>query len=576
MKKYRRTKKVSLEGLQLKKRVGRNRRRAKFVGIILLLATLAVAVAVAILPMLSGAVVTLKITDFWKAFKGVDLKSVDGLTEFVVAVIYGLMLLGVIWNALRAIGKLKKLFRKKGTKKEGFNHSANAMNALGDIFSGSFAVVLVGYFLINIICKDAKVEGYWLLILLGGATFIHLFTSVIGAKICYFDIMDENRIVEERRQVGRFAPFFRNVLQLAAVFGIMYFLLQANAKSAILTQFIDPKVADLFKGDINVLIVGLVQVVALLCVFVLAKHATAITEYNIDGTYGHGMKNFRVFSFFTVLTAGGAVVCKKFLLKESAWDTNLLIVAAIALVMFIIELMMRKLPKLPGEKTKKEKKADDSISLDEMANATVEEAPAPAPVENKKKSKKEKKAEKKAMKEAQQAQPQSQVVATLPQQAAGTTQIVCPIPQQVAQTTSTPAPQAAQQAPVQVHVQQPQAQPYPYMQPYYYPVAVPQPQVQQQPAPAPAPSVHILPIVNWRPEDTAAQAPAAAPAPVAVPQAPVEEEEEQAEVMERVEGPRVEVNCPNCGKRLRVNSGMPYHRCPACDRVFAIRGKSGK
>ncbi len=553
MKKYRKTKKVTVEGLQLKKRVGRNRRRAKFVGFILILAIIALAAAVAVLPMLTGAVVSLKAMDFWKAFQKMDLKSAEGLTKVVVAGLYGLMLLGLVINVLRALGKVKKLHKKKGTKADGFNHSAYAMHDLGKIFSGSFAVIILTYFLISLICKDAKPEGMWLLIVLGAGVVIHLFTGVVGGKISYFDI-DENQVVEQRREVGRFAPFFRNVLQLGAVFGIMYFLLQANAKATILTQLIDPNVASVFSGmALGNLIVTVAQIVAVLCVFVLVKHATAITEYNIDGAHGSGMKNFRVFSFFVFLAAGAVVACKYLLLKEKELDMNLLIVAGIAFAMFIIELIMRKCPKLPEEKGKKEKKEknpDDHIALDSMSAAKLEEKG--------RKSKKEKKG-----------QEQVQAPATVPQQP------VYPVypPMQAAPQQMPPQGYAPQGYPM------PQPQPYPYMyypQPYY-PVAMPpvqqvQPQVQQQPA------VHILPVMNFKPEEpvAAVATPAAVvePAPVKVEQEPVEEEEAPEE--KSFDGPRVEVDCPHCGKRLRVNSGAKYHRCPVCDRVFALRGKTEK
>ena len=31
------------------------------------------------------------------------------------------------------------------------------------------------------------------------------------------------------------------------------------------------------------------------------------------------------------------------------------------------------------------------------------------------------------------------------------------------------------------------------------------------------------------------------------------------------------VRCPRCGKLLLVKEVSPYHRCPACDKIFEIR-----
>ncbi len=562
MKKYRKTKKVTVEGLQLKKRVGRNRGRAKFVGTILLLATIALTVAVAILPMLSGTPVALKATSFWKAFKGMDVKSAEGFTKVVVAGLYGFMLFVLLINVLRSLGKIKKLGKKKGTKTDGFNHSAYAMHDLGKLFSGSFVQILFTYFLINLICKDAKPEGMWLVIVLGAAAVIHLFTGVLGGKISYFDIED-GKVVEQRREVGRFAPFFRNVLQLGAVFAIMYFMLAANAKSTILAQFVTLSVGSVFGGlGMGQLLVSVAQLVAVFCLFILAKHATGITEYNIDGAHGSGMKNFRVFSFFVFLTAGAAVACK-FLLTDKTFDLNWTIVAAVAFVMFIIECIMRKMPKIPGEaKAKKEKaNSDEHITLDDMSANFVDQ-----PVT--KEDKKSKKNKKEKGKDAQ-------------AQSAAVNQPMYPTPAPMPAPAPAPAPHYV------VHgqsypTQQPAPTPYPYAPYYpYYPVAMPPmqaPQAPQAPQAQTAPAVHILPIVNLQAENQAAATSAAAttPAPVAPAQAPAVEQTPVEEQEEREAGPRVEVNCPLCGKRLRVNSGAKYHRCPACERVFAIRGKESK
>ncbi len=547
MKKYRKTKKVTVAGLQLKKKVKGNRGRAKFVGFILLLATIALAVAVAILPMLTGAAVSLKITEFWEAFTSLDFKTNEGLNSFVVALLYGLMLLGVIINVLRSLGKLKGLYKKKGTKADGFNHSGYAMNAMGKIFSGSFAVVLVTYFLINLLCKDAKPEGYWLVILLGTAVLVHLFTGVLGAKLSYFDFEGE-QLVEQKREVGRFAPFFRNFLQLCAVFAIMYFLLKANTENAILSPLVSTDPMAAFRGEWNNLIVTIAQIVAVLCVFVLAKHATAITEYGIDGAHGAGMKNFRVFSFFLFLAAGAAVLCNSalFIKEDAELDINLLIVAAIAFVMFVIELIMRKMPRLPEQKVKKEK-GDDSIHLDDAtANAelpqTFEELVAMSERKN-----------------GQASVPVYPPMAPLPVKSGAVKDVQGQSLPYVMQTYYPVMMPSAQQAPAQ-----------PTM-PAVYPIMMPS--VQQAPAQQAAPTVHILPVVNLNSaQQPATPAPAPAPAP-----APVKEEtEEVEEEVVVVDGPKVEVDCPFCGKRLRVNSGAKYHRCPVCERVFAIRGKSGK
>ncbi len=507
MKKYRKVNKMTTEGLQLKKTVMRNRARAKFVGFILLLAVVGFAVAAAILPMLKGTAVTLTIVKFWKGFQKISFKTSESLTKLVVTVLYALMLLGLIVNVFRALGKLKKLNKKKGTKEDGFNHSAYAMHEMGKIFSGSFLIIIMTYFLIYLANKGAQVNGLWLPIVLGAGVVVRLFTGVIGGKIRYFDF-EGDELVEQKREVGRFAPFFRNVLQLVGVFAMMYFLLCANGQSPILSQLITKKFVSVSTKNLGTLIVTVAQLVAVLCVFVLAKHATGIAEYSIDGARGSGMKTYRVFSFFVFLAATTAVVAKILFINKNQIDLNLTIVAAIALANFVVEIVMRKLPRDFAEKTGEEGIAIDETKMkgegDEQANGdeTVLYPPVP-PV------------------------PQIPGMPTMP-------------------------------APVQGGTNN-----FVYM--VYYPVVMPMIQAQG--------GVHMLPIALTADNQAKlglANETLGLPAPVEN----EEEEEDEQEVVEKKDGPRVEVDCPFCKKRLRVNSGAKYHRCPACDRVFAIRGKA--
>ncbi len=495
MKKYRKVNKMTGEGLQLKKAVTGNRARAKFVGFILLLAVVGFAVATALLPMLKGTAVTLTVTKFWEGFQKMSLKTSEGLTKLVVTGLYGLMLLGLIVNVFRALGKLKMLNKKKGTKEDGFNHSAYAMNDMGKIFSGSFLVTITAYFLIYLASEGVSVNGFWLPIVLGAGVIIRLFTGVIGGKIKYFDFEGEE-LVEQKREVGRVAPFFRNLLQLAGVFSMMYFLLCANEQAPILSQLITTEFVSVLTDSVGTAIVTIAQVVAVLCVFALAKHATGIAEYGIDGARGSGMKTYRVFALFTFLATATAIVCKFVLLEQTRLDVNLTVVAAIALFGFVVEIVMRKLPREFAEK----QVGEEGISLDDA----------------------------KLKEEEEQTEDEETVVYPLAQPSG------LPVQGVVAQSNGNP-----------VHT-------------VYYPVMIPVLQGQ---------GVYTLPAaVNPETQVKPESETHSLPAP--------EEEEYEQEVVKKKDGPRVEVDCPFCQKRLRVNSGTKYHRCPICDKVFAIRGKA--
>ncbi len=374
MKKYRKTTTLTSRGLYLRKRIARNRGRAKFIGFLYLLATMALTAAVVWFPLLTHDMVSLEITKFWEIFKPATLKTLrlsntDLLYQVVVTGLYALMLFGLVINALRALGKLGWLFKKSANKSYGFNRNVYAMEDLGKIFSGSYVLVFFTYFLIAIMCKNwngtsCQIDKFKFLAVLGGGIFAHFFCGIVGAKVRYYDF-DQQGIVEATRVVGRFAPFFRNLLQLACVGALMYFYLKITTLNTIIPNLLSKSGLEAFIKDMPGLIDAAAQVALILCLFVLAKHATATTEYNFDGVHGSGMKNFRVFAFFTFLIAGGVIGYGYLMVKDYEHDANMLYVGAIAFAMFVVELLMRKMPKFPTDK--KSREFEEEFSIEEIS-----------------------------------------------------------------------------------------------------------------------------------------------------------------------------------------------------------------
>ncbi len=382
--------------------------RSKHVGGLYIIAIVAFA-AVAFLPLMVHDLAPIGVMEFWKVFKDIDVKSADGIVKLANSVIYAVMLLIVVINALRALAKIGKLCKKKGNREIGFNSSIYAMEKLGNIFSGSLGTVICAYFLIAILCGNAQLNPLCLIVL-GAGALLRLALGYWGAKAAYYDVED-TEIVVVKREIGRFAPLFRNLLQIVAVFAIIFFFLRANTLNTLIAPLMEKNGIKNYvtNGDVMTYISIALQLLVVLCTFVLVKHATAITEYNMDGTYGKGMKTFAFFSFFVLVFAGGAVACRKFLgqatfeefagsfkvVANKDLDVSMLIVAAIALVMFIVECIMRKMPRHAEdvkEKVVKEREpeytfaaiieAQDRMNAElaarEAANAA--NAPAPAPV----------------------------------------------------------------------------------------------------------------------------------------------------------------------------------------------------
>ena len=360
------------KGAELKTRVARTRSRAQFVGIIYLISIVALA-AIACFPLFDvskQANAPLGVFEFWKAFmpESFTLKTRTGVKTFVIATLYAVMLLVMLINVVRAGSKLTWLYKKKVSKTYGFNRNVYAMDDLGKIFSGSYAILLITYFAVAIICRVAYPNLLMYLTFIVGA-LVHVFAGVVGGKASYFNV-EEGQITEDARVVGRFAAFFRNVLQLVAVFVMMDYFQKFNILCAVSANTFD-KVS--VGGKMVAYIPAASQLLAALCMLPLIKHATATTEYNIDGVYGAGMKTFRVFCFLLCGVLGAGVVAQYLIgsvvyanvdgamvaqvVKSANWDA--VIVVGIAFVMFLVEVIMRN---MPGHKKAKRKGNDEGSS----------------------------------------------------------------------------------------------------------------------------------------------------------------------------------------------------------------------
>ncbi len=329
----------------IRKRIARNRRRAKLSGLLYLVGVLVLA-ATACFPFLVHDLAPIGVLAFYQAFLPANLKGVmqdqNKLVALINSVLYALMLLVVLVNALKSLGKLRWLFKKRGSKAYGFNRNVYAMEDIGNYFSGSFAMIICTYVLIALFCGKFAINLLGLIVLAGGVV-IHLLAGFMSAKSGYYDIQ-RGEIVECQRQVGRIAPMIRNLVQLVAVAAVIFFI-DYEGLGEILPTLTSLEGIQNLMSDMNTLLVFAAQMVAILCLFVLVKHATGLAEFNIDGAYGEGMKNFRIFSFFLLIAAGGAVAIKLAMIMPGTLDIKLLIIAGVGLVTFIVELVMRNMPK---------------------------------------------------------------------------------------------------------------------------------------------------------------------------------------------------------------------------------------
>ena len=585
----------------LRKRVKKVHSKAKFVGMLYLLGTLAMA-AFACLPTLTIGGTELWVLNFWQPFKGI-LKPERDILAIIVAVLYAFVLLTGVINLLKSQGKLSWLTKRTSKRANTYNRNMRAMDDMGKIFSGSFAAIINFHLLIYILQPaDTQIKlTLYSYAMLAVGLVIHFLAGVIGGKVSLFNISGPNgNVEEEKRTCGTFVYFFRNLIQVAATGAIVYFFVPVctlNQTVATLLAKGNP-----FSGDImkTVLPVAL-QALLVLWILVLVKHSTASTEFNRYGIEGAGMKNYRVFSFLTVLTAGGAFALEYLATKAFAGVAlKYLIIAGVAFVAFLVDCIFKSKTKDGEEEEQPEAPQFAPYPMNAPAGQTVVYAPAqnsapayqpiyipvyyPYPMHN----------GGMPAYPATMGEPAPAPVSPYANSAVSARPAPSPAPSYLKPTPS-PATQAAEgknevrktrreikdrdamlkrekaAAKQNKKIAKKNAkkdkrltkQEESFVKKTAV-TAVEMPPQAEVPAPAPVTDIAALGVV--------AGMPAVAPAPVMpapVVETPVEDEIKEITSID----PKKEwkVRCPRCGKELMVSERTPYHRCPSCDKVFQIR-----
>lgn len=383
-------KRIQSKALLLKKRVRTIQGRAKTAGMLYLLGIVLMAVAGAVLTLVTNTVVSgskfaeMPIINAYKSivalFKGGIANVIKDAVLFsstISLLLYVIMMLALIINVFRALAKLGWLFKTKASYTYGFNRNMYAMDDLGKIFSGSFAaIILTNLWRVLFLPIDSKITlfGY---VVFGVGIFFHILCGLIEGKVTLFTTGE--KIDEVDREQGLFVYFFRNLIQVAVVSVIVLFFIKESVFCEVFIAMMDAlftKNMGWFGSHLWYVIRFALETFAWIWVMIMIKHATASTEYNREGKYGKGMKNFTVFSMFAFIFAAALLVFKLlgFGLVEGetkGFSIPLLITAIAALVGFISDLIFKS----------RKKKADPETT--ENPEPVVEQqaaAPMPMPM----------------------------------------------------------------------------------------------------------------------------------------------------------------------------------------------------
>ncbi|MBO5239844.1 MAG: hypothetical protein J6B56_00290 [Clostridia bacterium] len=343
MAKKTRTSGASQRYAYMKQRITKMQGKAKAFGFLYLLATIALA-ALACMPLIiweESIGVKLGVMEFWTVFtklgEGIQGKEL----ELIVAVIYGLMLFALVVNVLRSVFKLGWLFKKKASRLYGFNRNMYAMDDMGRRFSSSFAVIVCAHFLLMLILGEGTLQPT-AFVALGVGVFFHFACGIPAGNVSLFNT--ENGVIEQRRELGNFSPFVRNLFQLIIVAGVAYFFLGcAQIRSTLDLLLAENGLTDLM-ADPLALITPALHLLILVLWIGMVYYATGTIEFDPDGAEAAGRKRFLALSVLLLLCAGGAFAYGQFV-AQTAVHQNVIIITAIALVAVVLELVLIKCPK---------------------------------------------------------------------------------------------------------------------------------------------------------------------------------------------------------------------------------------
>lgn len=350
--------------MSLKKSMTKTRRRACWSGLLYLLGTIGFA-AFAIFPLVGMPLINSPLLDFSfsglkSAIAGFDFKSV----AFWNAVLYCILVLATVINVFRALRRLGWLFKKKGSRVYGFNRPAYAMEIMGERCTGSFAAIVLTYLFMSVLAGlDVSLltmnDVFYLLLAIVVGTLIQILSGIYGCKTSFFVPRAEAEIVEQKSEARPFIALLCNLVQVAGSFAVMYFFLKESTIHVTVDKVITEGFSAL-TADIMTLVSFILQMLTMFFVMGLVKHATGITEYNAVGLHAPNMKRARVLAAFTlILSAGTWAVYYVGKPAEEELVYGFLIIAAISLVIFIVDALLKHIWKRKIEK--EETKAEEQL-----------------------------------------------------------------------------------------------------------------------------------------------------------------------------------------------------------------------
>ena len=333
----------------VKKRIKASQRNAKWAGFFYLIGTIVLAAAALVFNLLNDTVVyrgKMPITNAIDVIPTFDFAELDmfAIVDLAIFAVYAIMVLVLVINVIRAVAKLGMLFKKRASYYNGFNRNMYAMDDMSKAFSCSLATIINANLIIFVasafVGAEVAVSQMGIIVLAAGLV-IRVLAGLMEGKATLFTVGD--KIEEEAREFGLGIFFIRSILQIVVTAAVVY-LLAPNSDfggngvfTALTTKPFDINAVLAAPG----LIPFAIEALAWVLVMALVARTVSAKEFNREGMDAPGIKAYRVATFFVAIIVAAWAVVPMVLNPEVALDINLLIVAVVALVGFVLDCIIR-------------------------------------------------------------------------------------------------------------------------------------------------------------------------------------------------------------------------------------------
>ncbi len=287
----------------------------------------------------------LNVLAFWEPFT--SLTEGDFLTTLkanllsvIIATLYAILLIVMLVNFIRACCRLGWLFKRRASKLYGFNRNMYAMDDLEKLYSSTLKAIACVFLLVAALAVKVELNLLFVGAILGVGLFFHFACGLSAGNVSLFTV--DGEIIEEKRGVGRFSVFVRNLIQVAATVGFVYFLVRSSG--ALAGFILAVSAGDIGSQDMIWLIIRVALAVFAL---VMICYSLGTTEFDARGKDKGGRGSFFWVLLLAVIVTLGAAVF--YAIKDKiGLDKDLMIMCGIALTAFVLEICLRKFPKARG------------------------------------------------------------------------------------------------------------------------------------------------------------------------------------------------------------------------------------